>query len=552
MSQRKLQQPKTVTLHFLDEVPINDNVPIGRAERDAYSHLAEGFDYSALLLPDGASVRFPEGGFRTQPRVIATDGYDELAAANDGLADDPKRNQPTRQAKRTKSRAPEKPRNANEEHHPVTISDWMLDNSNKPVSNLANAALAFRRNKGLVGIVGYDEMSREAMLMRPIPGSRAKRFSKPRRIDDADVASLQEYLQLLGLATVGKDTTHQAVDIIARENSFHPIRDYLEGLIWDGKGRLGNWLHTYARAEATEYHSAIGRMFLISMVARVMKPGCKCDYMLILEGTQGDNKSTALSILAGEWFSDGLPDLNGDPVRLSMHLNGKWLIEIAEMHRFSSADVSALKAFITKRDEQYVRKHGRKESHEPRQCVFGGTTNESTYLRDETGARRFWPVPVGILDLVGLERDRDQLFSEAMHAYMSGEPWHPSREFEAEHIVKEQEARFVVDAWEDDIRPYLDKQPAGKPLLVREVAEDAVGVHKDKLDKTTQTRIKAIMRRCGWVQLQSRRGGGFPWGRKAAKAAAPVDVVDGVEFRDTGKLPAAAYVADYGDDDTPF
>src|ERR1700744_6589723 len=128
--------------------------------------------------------------------------------------------------------------------------------------------------------------------------------------------------------------------------------------------------------------------------------------MLILEWPNGAWKTRSCRALAGEWFSDNLPDLSrGDPVRLSMHLRGKWLIEIAEMSSFNAAETHTLKEFLTQTEERYLPKYGRNEVYEPRQCVFVGSINESVYLRDPTGARRFWPVKIGTIDLEALQND---------------------------------------------------------------------------------------------------------------------------------------------------
>ncbi len=217
---------------------------------------------------------------------------------------------------------------------------------------------------------------------------------------------------------------------------------------WDGKSRLDKWLSYYLGAEQSPYVSYIGRWFMIAMVARVMRPGCKADYMMVLEGLQGVRKSTACRILAGDWFSDDLPDLHqGDAVRLSMHLRGKWLIEVAEMSAISKADSNALKVFISKEEERFTPKFGRHEVIEPRQCVFIGTTNKTAYLRDETGGRRFWPVKTGTIDIDALKEDRDQLFAEAVALYKRGAQWWPGAEFGAEHIKPEQDARYEEDVW---------------------------------------------------------------------------------------------------------
>jgi predicted P-loop ATPase len=231
-----------------------------------------------------------------------------------------------------------------------------------------------------------------------------------------DVTAVQELLQENYLVGVSKDTAHQAVDLVAWEHKFHPVREYLKKLEWDGVDRLDSWLARYLGAAPSPYASAIGRMFPISMVARILKPGCQVDYVLVLEGPdQGEQKSSAARVLAGEHFSDALPDIHGKEA--SQHLRGKWLVEIAELSAIRKADVEEVKKFITRREERYRPPYGRLDVIEPRQCAFIGTTNKSTYLYDETGGRRWWPIQVGIIDLAALERDRDQLFAEAVARY---------------------------------------------------------------------------------------------------------------------------------------
>jgi predicted P-loop ATPase len=254
------------------------------------------------------------------------------------------------------------------------------------------------------------------------------------------------------------------------------------------------------------------------MAARIMRPGCKCDYMLVLENEQGSLKSTACGILAGPWFSDNLPDLHqGDAVRLSMHLRGKWLIEVAEMSSISKADTNALKEFLTQREERYTPKFGRNEVIEPRQCSFVGTTNARTYLRDETGGRRFWPVQTGTIDIIALAQDRDQLFAEAMAALGAGENWWPDSEFEAEHIKPEQDTRFIADEWENIIREWLDTpvpdetRTSGIAQRVRctvaQVATEAVKLENTgRLGTADQRRITTVLHRIGWTAKRDNQG----------------------------------------------
>ena len=380
---------------------------------------------------------------------------------------------------------------------------WQHNDDGKPISNLANALHALRYAGELSGLFSRDAMLRADMLNGPV--------LQPVR--DTDVTFVQEALQRAGLTRLSKDTMHQAVQRRASEREFHPVRDYLSRLRWDGTKRLDKWLSYYLGAEHNAYTAGIGRLFLIAMVARVMRPGCKADYMMVLEGPQGARKSTACAILAGAWFSDSLPDLRSGGKDVAQHLNGKWLIEVAEMSALDKAEAAALKAFITRAVERYRPSFGRAEVIEPRQCVFIGTTNKAAYLRDETGGRRFWPVTVTEIDTDALAHDRDQLFAEAVAALNTGEKWWPDQAFERDHIKPEQDARYEADAWEDAIAGYLNgqiKATADKEkhrVTVMQVAVHGLGFDKPKLGTAEQRRIAAAVERVGWVRGPRTTGG---------------------------------------------
>jgi len=203
---------------------------------------------------------------------------------------------------------------------------------------LANVMSALRNDPSLVDSFAYDEMQRSTMLMQ-----KEGRQIEPRPVEDSDVYRLQEFLQRAGLKNLGADTVHAAVDVRGRECKFHPVRDHLEILKWDGTARVENWLVRYLGAPETPYIQAVGRMFLISMVARVFDPGCKADYMQVLEGPQATLKSTTCRILGGAHFSDSLPDVMAGK-DVSQHLRGKWLIEVSEMDAMSRAETTLLKS----------------------------------------------------------------------------------------------------------------------------------------------------------------------------------------------------------------
>ena len=359
----------------------------------------------------------------------------------------------------------------------------------RPLPVLANALIGIRAQ--WPDALGYDEMLCATMLMQPLSGEND--FT-PRPLTDVDVGIIQKELQHLGLSRIGKDAVHQAVDIRASERAFHPVRDYLDGLRWDGTERMGKLFAGYFGAAPRPYVESVGRMFLISMVARIFKPGCKADYMPVIEGPQGVLKSTTCAVLAGQWFSDSLPDISAGK-DAQQHLRGKWLIEVAEMHAMGKAESSLLKSFISRTHERYRPSYGRKEVIEPRQCIFIGTTNKDTYLRDETGGRRYWPVKAGRIDLDALARDRDQLFAEAVAAFHSGECWWPDKSFEREHMQPEQEARYEGDAWEETIKQFLELEPR---VTIGQVAKQALAMETAKIGTADQRRIAAVLTNLGW------------------------------------------------------
>jgi hypothetical protein len=372
--------------------------------------------------------------------------------------------------------------------------------------NAGNVLLALRQEPELIGAFGYDQMLSCDVLLRPLFKPDPNFVSRP--VTDIDIIAVQEHLQWLGFRRLGTNTTHDAISKYAREHAFHPVREYLDKLAWDGEDRLQTWLVKCFGATHNAYNEKIGTMFLISMVARIYKPGCKVDYMMILEGDQGMLKSLACSILAGGYFSDQLSDITNKEA--FQHLRGKWLIEVAELHTYSRAAVDHFKAFLTRQVERYRPPWGHKEVHEPRQCVFIGTTNKALYLKDATGNRRFWPIKTGDIDLDWLRTNRDQLFAEAVQLYRARVPWWPDRKFELETIRDEQEARYEPDAWEGPIRAHLDRKSRTTILDIATGALNyGVGRYKtpiSQLKPAEQHRITAILTHLGWVPKRDMNG----------------------------------------------
>jgi predicted P-loop ATPase len=388
--------------------------------------------------------------------------------------------------------------------------DWKLDceraQNGVLICNQANAVIAL--DAIYPGTFGFDEMAQAHVLRHCFNDDEAK-FT-PRAIRDVDVTLLQNALQHTGFSRISWDTVHRAVEVISTRERFHPVREYLGALTWDRVSRINAFFPQYFGTADGAYEKQIGTMFLIGMVARVLRPGCKLDYLPVLEGPQGTLKSSACAILGGQWFSDHLPDISAGK-DASQHLNGKWLIEVSEMHALSRAEATQLKSFITRQVERFRPSYGRLEVVQQRMCCFIGTTNKDTYLRDETGGRRIWPIKVGDINLKALADDRDQLMAEAVAQYRKGVKWWPDRNFERQYIILEQATRYEGDAWEETIAPYLANKDR---VTIGQVARDAIGIETPRIGTADQRRVAAVLERLNW-RRQPQASDGKRWWKKA-------------------------------------
>lgn len=382
------------------------------------------------------------------------------------------------------------------------------------LQNHSNILLALRFADEWAEVFAYDEFSQKLILNRPIPrhDGRTPNGFAPREWRDTDAAAAQEWFQLDVFPTVGPEKVEAAIRQVAiEERAFHPVRAYLDALVWDRTSRLDTWLMDYAGVkpqspEHERYVREVGVKWMISAVARVLRPGSKVDHALILEGPQGIGKSTILRILGGEWFSDNLPsDLNTKDA--SDHIRGKWIVELAELGQLSKAEVESVKAFLTRTEERFRPAYGRNEIVYPRQCVFAGTTNRSEYLKDETGNRRFWPVTATKVDTSGLSAVRDQLWAEARHRFDAGAMWHLAASVAATAGV-EQAARYAADVWDEPISNYLVGR---RSVEVGEILQH-LGVETGKQDRVGQIRVTTILTNLGWSR-GPRRSNARPWVR---------------------------------------
>lgn len=358
----------------------------------------------------------------------------------------------------------------------------------------------------LRGLVAFDEFAYQIVKLKAPPWN-----STPGEWSTNDDLELGLWLMLNEGLTVRSETTLIAgVGMAAWRAKFHPVRKYLATLEWDGVDRLKHWLHECLGAEESVYHSMVGTWFIMGMVNRVLKPGSQMDSMICLEGGQGEGKSTALRILAGNsWFADTPPKIGDKDAMLA--LAGIWLYEIAEMDSFNRSEVTAVKSYVTSRADRVREPYTRRHVTRPRSCVLGGTTNQDQYLKDSTGARRFWPVAVGALKLDQLQRWRDQMFAEAVHLLAQpGARYWPTREESREYIEPVQNEREIQDPWVELVALWVDglDQRMVRSFTVSDLLMKACMVHPDKIDagRSMATRIGIVMHKLGWVRRRDTTG----------------------------------------------
>jgi len=297
-----------------------------------------------------------------------------------------------------------------------------------------------------------------------------------------------------------------SVAVAARSITIHPVRTYLRGLEWDGVKRIDRWLTTFLGAEDSPYVRTIGRNWLISAVARIMRPGCKVDTMLVLEGKTGISKSLALRTLAGgpagddgreSWFTEISSEI--DPTATPQLLRRKWIVELGELASLKrTREQETIKSFLSRQEDNYRPPYGKRARDYPRQSVFAGSTNEDRYLRDPTGARRFWPFKCGRIFIRGLEIERNQLWAEAVHAFDKGAAWHLDDEAMVKLATGEQSERYEEDVWTERIREWLTLR-AKTGTTLEDVLEVCLQIEPSKWTQWDASRVGAILKRIGWA-----------------------------------------------------
>lgn len=375
--------------------------------------------------------------------------------------------------------------------------------------SLTNAVLLLSHDEAFAGCYRRNLLSGDVELVRALPNGLALR--------PPDLGALTEYhptytvaaIQHVTKTTFPLETTRAAIEAAAEQDPFNPLHDYLSGLVWDGTPRVELWLSNYLGAPPTRYVNDVGRWWLISAIARAFRPGCKVDHTLLLRGAQGAKKSTAAAILGGEFTLQRLPSVR-DYDRAAHALAGHWIVEIAELDSFRGAAASQIKEFLTLTQDYYRPPYARYHVTRQRTCVMIGTTNEDSPLRDATGGRRFWPVEVRELNRPALERDRDQLWAEAVHLFRAGERWWPEVQGERQEVEAAQEDAYDEDAWEPRVADWIaaDVRRSDDGFTTGEVLGGAIGLEPGKWSRAEQTRIGSILHRLGYETRRLRCGNG--------------------------------------------
>lgn len=402
---------------------------------------------------------------------------------------------------------------------PVEEDDWQsklkLTEKGTIAATIENVVIILRGDPELKGAIALNEMEHNIVATRSLPWRHVKGTSQ---WTDADDAALRFYLErMYGLSS--KDKIFDAVNVTAGENAFHPVRDYLDSCTWDGVPRVETLLIDYLGTTDDAYTRAVTRKTLAAAVARIYRPGCKFDYMLTLRGRQGLGKSALIAKLGGEWFSDTFSTIQGKEAY--EQVLGVWLMEVGELAGMRKAEAETIKLYISKQADRFRPAYGRRLQEFPRQCIFIGTTNETEFLRDTTGNRRFWVVDTPHEPAKDMWTDLtpatiQQVWGEAVEIYKQGETLFlpPALEAVAREVqsayeednpraglVAEYLERLLPEKWDNqDLytrRQWLETDAVGvtkrQTVSIIEIWAEALGGNPDRMDRYAIKEVRDIL-----------------------------------------------------------
>ncbi|WP_322105864.1 VapE domain-containing protein [Paraburkholderia sp. J41] len=384
------------------------------------------------------------------------------------------------------------------------------EKSNALLPCLDNVFAILTHDKRWQGVLAFEKFALRIMKLKapPFEGGEKGEWG------DRDDARCALWLGQNYSFSPRPDVIADAVFLAAERSSYHEVRDYLAGLQWDRQPRLRGWLTTWLGVQESEYVRHVSYKWLLGAVGRVMRPGCKMDNVLIFEGKQDAGKSAAFRTLFGPgWFTDANIVI-GDKDSFAV-MAGKWVIELAELDALSKSDSSNAKRFFTTAVDTYRPPYARRAIDVPRQSVFGGTVNFDTYLKDESGNRRYWPVRTAdVLDLKGLAQNRDQIWAEAYSEYCEWEranaeadgilpaPWQVLPE-EKHLFSAEQDARYEGDIYETMIARYCEALPR---VTMEDILSACLKLEISKWTPAEQRRIGKAMKSLGWIRKRESKG----------------------------------------------
>ena len=424
---------------------------------------------------------------------------------------------------------------------PPDDTDWRsrlkMTEKGAIAQTIENVVTILTYDPQLAGRLAFNEMEHNIVTLSSLPWRETK---GPSQWTDGDDAALRYYLErTYGLT--GKDRIFDAVNVVAQQGSFHPVREYLDGCVWDGVPRVETLLIDYLGAEDCPYTRAVTRKALAAAVARIYRPGCKFDYMLTLRGRQGLGKSALIAKLGGRWFSDSFTTMQGKDAY--EQVQGVWIMEVGELAGMRKAEAETIKLYISKQSDRFRPAYGRRLQEFPRQCIFIGTTNETQFLRDSTGNRRFWVVDTpndpthDLWDELTPDTVR-LIWGEAVEMYQSGEALYLPRELESiarevqetyeeenprAGIISDYLDRLLPEGWDDlDLytrRQWLETDAVGTvkrtTVCTMEIWAEALGGNPDKLDRYAGKEIRDIISRLPeWRYRGSKRMTIKPYGRQ--------------------------------------
>jgi putative DNA primase/helicase len=401
----------------------------------------------------------------------------------------------------------------------ATSDGWksaLIKNRNGVVPCLSNLITIFGNEPKWRGVLAYDALAQRVVKKKTPPwhdDDRPLEEGTGHWVDE-DAIRAASWAAREWECTPTSIMADQAVMVVARRQTFHPVRDWLDvaETRWDQKPRVDDWLIRLAGASDTPYTRAVCRMFLLGAVARIYEPGCKVDHTLVLEGKTGRGKSTLLRDLFGaEWFLETEMDLGSKD--FFQALRGKWGVELSELDSISRGELSKIKAVLTKRIDTYRESFGRHTRDYPRQCVFAGTTEEDQYLKDDRGNRRFLPVATGIIKLGAVARERTQLWGEAAWRYRHGgadgrgEAWHLQDAALVKAFEDEQEQRRQVHPWESAIARYLHSSRFVERGVTTADVLEALKIPIRDQTRFEEMHVGGILKKLGWERVRLRVAG---------------------------------------------